>query len=222
MSRKLNPVAAALAFAFLLLVASSAAAQGDRLGPARAVEVSAAAVVQGRAATLGCCKCLGGTNTLDLSTASPNAWTVTNGNPVSFLTALHPLWNINPGPAKWVSTAAGGGTVGTPAGSYEYRLDFVVPACTIEQRVTLAGNFGGDDDVDLFLDNATGPANPTNPFFISQCTGGWCFNTPKKTLQTFTRTITIPGPHTLIVKVTNGGGPSGMFVNATLTGACRN
>ena len=219
MLRKLNSVTAALAFAFLLIASCAAAAQDSRLGPARPVELSASALVPAGAATLGCCKCLGGTNTLDLSTVSSNAWTV-NGSPAAFLTATHPAWNINPGPAKWVSTTPSGGT-GIPAGDYEYRLDFVVPACTIEQRVTLAGNFGGDDDLDLFLDNATGPANQQNPFFLAQCAGGWCFNTPKQTLRTFARAVG-PGPHTLIVKVKNGGGPSGMFVNATLSGACRN
>jgi hypothetical protein len=216
MSRKLNPASAALAFAFLLLATLSAAAQDERRVP---VEIAPPDRAPGRA-VLGCCKCLGGTNTLDLSTVSTNAWTV-NGNPVAFLTATHPSWNINPGPARWVSTTAAGGTGSLPAGTYEYRLNFVVPACTIEQRVTLAGNFGGDDDVDLFLDNATGPAIPQNQFFLAQCAGGWCFNTPRQTLRTFSRAVT-PGPHTLIVRVKNGIGPSGMFVNATLSGACRN
>ena len=215
MSKKLNPVSASLAFAFLLLAASAAVAQ-PRRAEASAFPIEARVAP----ATLGCCKCLGGTNTLDLSTVSSNAWTV-NGNPVAFLAATHPAWNINPGPAKWVSTTPNGGTGSVPTGSYEYRLDFVVPACTIEQRVTLAGNFGGDDDLDLFLDNATGPANQQNPFFLGQCAGGWCFNTPKQSLRTFARAVA-PGPHTLIVKVKNGGGPSGMFVNATLSGACRN
>lgn len=220
MSRKLNPVSAVLAFAFLLLAASSAAAQGDRLGPARPVEVSPSAIVQGRAATLGCCKCLGGTNTLDLSTVGPNAWTV-NGNPAAFLAAIHPAWNINPGPAKWVSAAANGGTGGLPPGVYEYRLNFVVPACTIGQSVTLTGNYGADNDVAVFLDDATGPAVANNPLFVSECTGNWCFNSSKTALPSFLNKPVAPGPHTLIVRVRNESGPSGMFVNAALTGACR-
>lgn len=211
MRRKLDTVRAALAFAFLLLASSSAAAQidGPRLGTA--VRVPA----EGRAApaTLGCCKCLGGTNSLDLSTISSNRWTV-NGAPASFLTAIHPLWNLNPGPAKWVSSSANGGTGSLAPGTYEYRLDFVVPACTIGQEVTLTGNVGGDDGFDVYLDSVA----PQN--LLSQCTTGWCFNTPKQTLHTFTRAVG-SGGHTLIVKVVNGGGPSGMFVNATLTGACR-
>ena len=212
MSRKLNPVSAALAFAFLLLAASSAAAQ-----PRRA-EVSALPIEVSLApATLGCCKCLGGTNTLDLSTVSSNAWTVAwtvnNGAPVAFLTSIHPAWNVNPGPAQWVSTVATGAS-GVATGDYFYRLDFIVPECAIGQDVTLKGNVGGDDDFDVYLDNTSGAP-------LTSC-AGWCFNTPKNTLHTFTNTGAIlPGPHALIVKIHTGGGPSGMFVNATLTGACR-
>lgn len=211
MRRQLDTVRAALALVVLLLAASSASAQNERprLGPA----VRIPSDVRAAPATLGCCKCLGGTNTLDLSTVSSNKWTV-NGAPVSFLSAIHPLWNLNPGPAQWVSSAANGGTGSIAPGAYEYRLDFVVPACTIGQEVTLTGNVGGDDGFDVYLDSATPPN------LLTQCATGWCFNTPKQTLHTFTRSVA-PGTHTLIVKVANGGGPSGMFVNASLTGACR-
>lgn len=219
MRRKLDTASAALAFVILLLVASSVAAQtdGPRLGTAVPVPIG----VRQTPATLGCCKCLGGTNTLNLSTISSNRWTVNNGNPVAFLTATHPAWNINPGPAQWVSTTAGGGTGGIPAGTYEYKLDFFVPECTIRQDVTLTGNVSGDDTFDAFLDNSTGVANASNPLFLAACSAGWCFNTPKQSLQTFTHNNIGPGPHTLIVRIKNSGGPSGMFVNATLTGACR-
>jgi hypothetical protein len=134
-----------------------------------------------------------------------------NGSPAVFLTATHPLWNINPGPAKWVSTVATGGTGIIATGTYDYRLDFVVPACSIEQKVTLTGNYGGDDDVQVFLDG-TG--------FLPACTGGWCFNTPQKTLPTFTTNVG-SGAHSLLVKVKNtGASPSGMFINAKLTATC--
>lgn len=204
MLRKLNPISAALALAVFVIAASTATAQIDRLQATRA---------EGRVngtPTLACCKCLGGTNTLDLSTISSNNWMV-SGGPAVFLTALHPLWNLNPGPAKWVSTVATGGTGSIPGGSYEYTLDFVVPACTIDQKVTLSGNYGGDDDVFVSLDSTA----------ISQCTGGWCFNSPKKALSTFNNVVVGPGTHTLRVKVSNDGpSPSGMFVNAKLTGTC--
>jgi hypothetical protein len=210
MSRKPNTVSAALAFAFILLAVSSAFAQTieRRVGPAVRVPVELRPAAP---ASLGCCKCLGGTNSLDLSTIASNAWTV-NGNAAVFLSSIHPAWNVNPGPASWVSTAATGGTGGVAAGVYEYRLDFVVPACTIEQRVTLTGNVGGDDNFDVFLDNVNGTS-------LSQC-AGWCFNTPRNNLHTFTSAVA-SGTHTLIVRIRNDGGPSGMFVNAKLVGACR-
>jgi hypothetical protein len=218
MRGKIDTASAALAFTILLFAASSAFAQtdGPRLGTAVRVPIE----VRTAPATLGCCKCLGGTNSLDLSTISSNRWTVNNGNAVAFLTVTHPAWNINPGPAQWVSTTAGGGMSGIPAGTYEYRLDFFVPECTIKQDVTLTGNVSGDDTFDAFLDSSTGAANTSNPLYLAGCSAGWCFNKPKQSLQTFTRNVG-PGPHALIVRINNSGGPSGMFVNATLTGACR-
>jgi hypothetical protein len=98
MRRKLDTVRAALAFAFLLLASSSAAARVD--GPRLGTAVRVPADIRVAPATLGCRKCLGGTNTLDLSTVSSNRWAVNNGNPVAFLTAARPAWNINPGPAQ--------------------------------------------------------------------------------------------------------------------------
>lgn len=208
MSRKINALSVLFAVISLVIAASSAMAQREQIQKAPGIRDD----IRVAAPTLACCQCLGGSNTLDLSTIPSNNWTV-NGSPVALLTAIHQLWNINPGPAKWVSTVATGGTGSVNAGTYDYKLNFVVPTCVIEQRVTLSGNYGGDDDVSIFLDN------PSN--LIGQCTGGWCFNTPKKTLQTFTTGVG-PGSHTLLVRVVNGGGPSGMFINAKLTSACRN
>lgn len=200
MSRKLNSVSAILALTVLVLAGSSAMAQLDRAQPT--------------VPTLGCCKCLGGSNTLDLSTISSNHWTV-NNNPVVFLTQtqINSAWNINPGPAQWVSTSAGGGN--GAAGNFDYKLSFVIPECTIRQAVTLAGNYGADNNVAIYLDSII----PMN--LIAQCTGNWCFNTSHQPLPTFTKPVG-PGPHTLIVRVNNIGGPQGMFVNAHLIGACAN
>ena len=200
MQEKLKSFSALFAFTVLVIVASSARAQSIR--PETAEKT---------VPTLPCCRCLGGTSTLDLSTISANQWTV-NGNPAVFLTAIHPLWTINPGPAQWVSTIAGGGTGSIAVGTYVYHLKFVVPRCAIEQRVVLTGNYGGDDDVSISLDNT----------LLSQCTNGWCFNLQQKiTVPTFSG-IVAPGLHTLTVKVHNSGGPSGMFVNAKLISTCRN
>jgi hypothetical protein len=198
MSRKFNSVSAILALTVLVLAASSAMAQDDRAQPT--------------GPTLGCCKCLGGSNALDLSTISSNPWTV-NSNPVVFLAQnqINSAWNINPGPAQWVSTSAGGGN--GAAGNFDYKLSFMIPECTIRQQVTLSGSYGGDNNVALYLDSVI-PAN-----LIAQCTGNWCFSTSHQPLPTFTKAVG-PGPHALIVRVNNQGGPQGMFINARLSGAC--
>jgi hypothetical protein len=205
MTRKLESISALFALTFLVMVASSAVAQTDRV----AQNVGGGMV---QVATLGCCRCLGGTNTLDLSTIPSNNWTV-NGSAVAFLGPINGLWNINPGPAKWVSTAPNGGTGAVATGTYDYKLNFVVPNCAIEQRVTLSGNYGGDDDVYVYVDNV----------LKASCIGGWCFNAQHRTLSTLTPAGVGPGPHTLMIRVKNSGpSPSGMFVNAQLSGACRN
>ena len=175
--------------------------------------------VRRKVAILGCCRCLGGTNSLDLSTIGSNNWTV-NGSPVAFLTTINSWWNLPTGSANWVSTIATGGTGNIAASPppYEYKLKFVVPACAIEQKVTLAGNYGGDDDVPgVFLDNIT----TSTSSLLTSCSGGWCFNsTNNSNPRTFTTTVP-PGTYYLRVEIKNGGGPSGMFVNAKLTSTCR-
>ena len=199
MTGRFKLFSALFAFTFLVMAASSARTQEERRRPIEPV------------LTLPCCKCLGGTSTLDLSTISANPWSV-NGSPAVFLSAIHPLWDINPGPAQWVSTVASGGTGYVAPGLYVYKLQFVVPKCAIEQRVSITGNYGGDDDVSISLDS-----NPP-----SQCSGGYCFNAAHHSLPTFGPWLVTPGTHTLIVNVQNSGGPSGMFVNAKLTTTCRN
>ena len=165
-----------------------------------------------------CCECLGKVTTLDLSTISSNNWTVTDPNnitsPVVLVSPVHSAWNLSTGPAKWVSASASGGSNNLDAGTYDYKLNFLVPRCAIEQRVTLSGNYGGDDDIFVYLDNTTAPN------LISQCTGGWCFNTnnPPPPINNY---LVTQNPHTLIVRVRNSSkSPTGMFINAKLTGNC--
>ena len=220
MSRNFKSLLALFAFAFLFIASTSVMAQRDRAEltqvDVRTVQADGAAP---GVATLGCCRCLGASNTLDLSTTTANNWTVTNpGNvtsPVVFVSQLHSAWNLNPGSAKWVSTVASGLT-SVAVGAYEYRLRFAVPQCAIEQRVVLTGNNGGDDNVDVYLDSVSS-AN-----LLSHCAGGWCFNTSNPPPAFIPRSVG-PGGHTLIVKVNNASAsPHGMFVNAKLTTTCRN
>jgi hypothetical protein len=207
MSRKLNSVSVLFALTLIAIAATAAMAQIDRVRPN-----SDSIIVKGP--TLGCCKCLGGTNTIDLSTISSNNWTV-NGSPAVFLTQIHSAWNINPGSAQWISTSAGGGTGNVNSGNYDYKLNFTVAKCTIPQTVTLSGSYGGDDVIAVYLDNTTN--------LISQCAGnsGWCFNTSNAPPPIVGYPVG-PGNHTILVKVSNSGGPSGMFFNAKLTSTCAN
>ncbi|HEV7744097.1 MAG TPA: hypothetical protein VGO56_03785 [Pyrinomonadaceae bacterium] len=203
MSRKLKSILAMLAFAVLFTAATAATAQDLRVASVKQDRGDI------RAATLGCCKCLGGSNSLDLSTITSNSWTV-NGGPVAFLSAGHSLWTLPTGPAKWVSTVATGATSAAP-GSFDYNLKFVVPNCSIAQQVTLSGSYGGDDNIQILVDNI-----PVSPACVS-----WCFSAAHQTGGlNFTSANIIGGNHILTVRVKNDGGPSGMFLNAKLTGAC--
>lgn len=206
MSRKLNSASVLFALTLIAIAATSAMAQIDRVRSNSGYEIV-------QKPTLGCCRCLDGTTNLDLSTVPSNNWTVTDNGitkPAVFLAQnqINSAWNINPGPAQWVSTSsAGGGGVG----DFVYKFSFEVSNCTIPQTITLAGNFGADNNIDVYLDN-TGN-------LVGQCTGNWCFSTSHQPLPTFTTPVQ-PGWHTLIVKVNNISGPSGMFINARLTGHC--
>lgn len=205
MKRKVSFIA--VIFAAVFVFGTSMMAQVDTVSDRKIVNPKDIRVSTAKVPTLGCCKCLDGANSLDLSTVSGNDWTV-NGNPVAYPTSIHSAWNLNTGTAKWVSTILSGSTGNIAEGDYEYRLKFVIPNCTINQEVMLSGNLGGDDDVKIFLDNNQ----------LSQCSGGWCFNTNNPP-PAFSTAVT-PGTHYLIVKVHNSSGPSGMFVNAKLTGKC--
>src|SRR5207302_4013146 len=111
-------------------------------------------------------------------------------------------WNINPGPAQWVSTSASLGN--GSAGTVDYELPFVVPNCTVPQTVTLTGSFGADNNVDVILKNITTGTTTT----IGHCSGNYCFNSSHQALPALTAT-TVSGPNKLIVRVNNIGGPSG-------------
>jgi len=195
MSGKIRSIITFFVFTFFILAVSSAMAQKQ---------------VPKKMPTLGCCTCLGGTNTLNLSTVPANPWTV-NGNPVAVTSPINGAWNLPTGPANWVSLNTGGSMGGIASGPHYYRLQFAVPNCTIDQKVFLNGTYGADDAVDVFLDIP----------LISQCGGGgWCFNI-WNTPPPLVNVPVSPGLHTLLLVVNNGSlGPSGIFVNAKLTGTC--
>lgn len=202
--KKVNLV---LAILFVILTGvSSLFAQLDR-GTGKVKDPIDVRIERAKMPTLGCCKCLEGSNTLDLSTIQGNDWTV-NGNPVSFLTSPSTAWNIVTGGAKWVSYNSSGATGGAP-GEYLYKLKFFVPNCAISQEIMLTGTLGADNNVTVLLDN--------NP--VSTCTGSYCFKAGS-TAPPPINTAVGPGQHELIVKVKNESGPTGMFINAKLVSKC--
>ena len=197
---------------FAATAAPQAQAQEAMQAPPRAIRVPLPATDQ-KIPTLGCCRCLGGQNKLDLSTIPGNPWRV-NGQPAVAVAAPNAAW-APPGSAKWVSinAAANGGNNTT----YHYTLQFKVEKCTIPQTIVFKGlSAAGDNYIKIWL---TGPSGG-GPV---QCTapGGYCF-TPANQLNNFAAwPVTVqPGLYTLNVDVTNISGPTGMFVNAVLEGQC--
>lgn len=164
--------------------------------------------------TLGCCRCLGEKNKLDLSTIAGNPWRV-NGVPAVMVTSPNPAWSTNTGGAKWISTnaAANGGTNTT----YRYTLQFKVEKCTIPQTIVFKGLAAAADN--FIKVSLTGPSSG-GPV---QCNaaGGYCFTAANQLNNFATWPVTVaPGLYTLNVDVTNISGPTGMFINAVLEGQC--
>lgn len=205
----------AAAFGLIAGVAASAAplaqAQEAMQAPPRNIGVPPSP--DQKIPTLGCCRCLGGQNKLDLSTIPGNPWRV-NGQPAVAVTTPNAAW-APAGPAKWVSTnaAATGGNNTT----YHYTLQFKVEKCTIPQTIVFKGvSAAADNYIKVWL---TGPSGG-GPV---QCTvaGGYCFTPSNKLVNFAAWPVTVaPGLYTLNVDVTNISGPTGMFMNAVLEGQC--
>lgn len=163
--------------------------------------------------TLGCCRCLGGQNKLDLSTIPGNPWKV-NGVPAAIIASPNPAWSTNTGGAKWIGpNAAGSGGNNT---TYRYTLQFKVEKCTIPQTITFKGNSAAGDNyikVSLSGPSIGGPAQCNVP-------GGYCFTAANQLNNFAAWPVTAPGLYTLNVDVTNISGPTGMFVNAAVEGQC--
>ncbi|MCC7249054.1 MAG: hypothetical protein IT473_10570 [Lysobacter sp.] len=162
--------------------------------------------------TLGCCRCLGDKNTLDLSTIPGNPWKV-NGVPAAFVTPKNAAWSNDTGGAKWIGpNAAGSGGNNT---TYLYTLQFKVEKCTIPQTIVFKGNSAAADNyikVSLTGPTSGGPVQCNVP-------GGYCF-TAANQLNNFAAWPVVPGLYTLNVEVNNISGPTGMFINASVEGQC--
>ena len=164
-----------------------------------------------------CCKCLGETTSVDLSTgqSSPidSKWQLNGGN--AYTTPPYPGWITTLTPAKWIQPVASPTPSPTaPANTvFKYTLQFTVPKCTIPRDVRLQGSFAADNSAKVFLDG--------NP--IASCAGPKCFAATSAGGQApvaLNASIS-PGNHTLEIQVSNLSGPSGLIVNAQLKTQCK-
>jgi hypothetical protein len=186
-------------------------AQAQMQAPPRAIGVPPSP--DQKIPTLGCCRCLGGQNKLDLSTIPGNPWKV-NGVPAAIIASPNPAWSTNTGGAKWIGpNAAGSGGNNT---SYRYTLQFKVEKCTIPQTITFKGiSAAGDNYIKVSLSGPSsgGPAQCNVP-------GGYCFTAANQLNNFAAWPVTAPGLYTLNVEVNNISGPTGMFINAAVEGQC--
>ena len=173
-----------------------------------------------RMPTLGCCKCLGGENKLDLSTIPGNHWRV-NGQPAVVVAPTNVAWSMNTGGANWVSIdAAGSGAANT---TYRYTLQFNVRKCTIPQTIVLKGlSVAADNRYNVYLTgpNSSASASPIVPCPTAAAATGHCFTAANQLNNFAAWSIASPGVYTLNVDVTNISGPSAMFIKAVLEGQC--
>lgn len=171
-----------------------------------------------RMPTLGCCRCLGGQNTLDLSTGPGNAWKV-NGQPAVVVAQPNAAWSPNTNGAKWISIDPAGS--GAPNATYRYTLQFKVQKCTIPQQIVFKGlAIAADNRYKVYLSGPSG-SSPVVACPPAAAATGHCF-TATNQLNNFATwpVAVVPGTYTLNVDVTNISGPSGMFLNAKLEGQC--
>lgn len=119
------------------------AAEGDKVSVITDPSVMVVPVKPTNTPTLGCCKCLGESNILDLSTTPNSKWTVSNdpnpavlGSPVTDIAAANitPGWAIPPTGINWISAPS---NVPAAGGKHYYKFRFRVLDCTIGQTVNV-------------------------------------------------------------------------------------
>jgi hypothetical protein len=216
----ISPARRVALLAALLATLPAAVATQAQEAPARPRPSPIDMQPQKKMPTLGCCRCLGEKNTLDLSTTPGNPWQV-NGVPAAMVTSPNPAWSTNTGGAKWISinAAANGGANTT----YRYTLRFKVEKCTIPQTIVLKGlAVAADNRYSVSLTGPSGTIGPSVPCPAAPASTGHCFTAVPGQLNNFAAwPITfLPGIYSLNVDVTNISGPTGMFINAVAEGQC--
>lgn len=197
------------------LIAISAQAQTKLEDAVRAQPMDAAALEQRRIPTLGCCRCLGGQNKLDLGTIPGNPWLV-NGQPAVAVTSPHPAWSTQTGGVQWIAPNVSG--TGGVNQQNRYILRFRIANCTIPQTIVFKGQASAADN---FLKITL--IAPNNAVVgTAQCVSatGHCFNTTNQLNNFAAWSLTQQGVYTLQVDANNISGPTGMFIKAMVEGQC--
>lgn len=171
--------------------------------------------VHAKVPTLPCCKCLGESTTLNISTGqgSPTdpIWRV-NGGP-AYTTPPYPGWITTLSPARWIQPVANPKpSSNVPPGVYKYTMKFSIPKCTIPGTARLSGRFAADNTVKAFLDGTPIPG--------AACGTINCFKAPDAPIPLNLGSIA-PGSHVLTFEVRNVSGPSGLVVNAQIRRECK-
>lgn len=168
-----------------------------------------------KAVTVGCCHCLGEVATVDLGTgAAP--WVVkppgaTVAVAATAIKTPHPAW-VKPtagNPFTWVDDNGDGAITANAVGTWKYSLQVIVPRdCVIPfvRPIKLTGAVSSDNGFKLYVNGPT----PV----VAQA-GTWAF----KTMTPFATTLQ-PGLNTIVVEVSNEGGPTGMALQARLNAPC--
>ncbi len=206
------------AFGLIVVLPGIAAHAQMREAPPRGPIVAHPIVDQQKLPTLGCCRCLGLQNALDLSTVPGNAWKV-NGQPAIAVAQPNAAWSPSTNGAKWISIDAAGS--GAANATYRYTLQFKVQKCTIPQQIVFKGlAIAADNRYKVYLSGPSG-TSPVVACPPAAAATGHCFTAANQLNNFATWPVAVlPGIYTLHVDVTNISGPSGMFLSAELEGQC--
>ncbi|WP_218510008.1 hypothetical protein [Variovorax sp. dw_308] len=172
-------------------------------------------------AKLECCKCVGETASLDLSTGVAT-W-IYKGSAAPTITPYQ-YWTTEVATNKTIDTGSVASwininnTNSAPQGNYQYTLDFNLPDCVIGSTINIEGVFSADNDASVYLDNVNA-ASLLGRTSVGQ-TANYGFMNGHGGV--FNKTVVLsPGNHKLIAVVYNDGSFSGFQMKSKMTRKCQ-
>ena len=165
-------------------------------------------------AVLPCCKCLGDSTSVNLSTgANGVTWTAAVPNSSAqnaTATSANPAWTTMLAPmAQWISPSGNPTTTGV----YTYQTQFDARNCTVPSDITISGKFLADNSAVLLVDDkkvASSVGTPNYGFLPGSLTS-FSYTIPASAAA---------GVHTVTVQAQNSSGPTGIVVQLTATRHC--